>query len=271
MILKRTVRSILVFCPLLLHAIAAQACRMPPPSQLIGVEEQMRLVTDVAVGQVIGATPMGGQEVEYRFLSLETLTGQPGKVFTVMGRAAAPGSKETTFDNHADFAFWARGGGRVMNDADCGMHPSFVIGSSYLVFLGAPATRRSFEEIDLVNGIVNADDKWLSYVKQQLAKRQAADGTQAPERDYERTGQFIYRFHRIVMRNELDRKTLAAQHAPTELLLRVGRLADAFDHIVASNTVPDAERDSVLHEAVAVKKLLAAWSENDGGTTLPAR
>jgi hypothetical protein len=247
-----------------------------PAGQRIGVDQQIGLAADVAVGQVISATPLDGQNVAYRFLLLDRLAGQPGKVFTVMGQSGAPDAEETTFNDHADFSFWARGGGRVMNGADCVIHPHFVIGSSYLVFSGSPATRRSFEKIDLADGAVHPDDRWLAYVKQQLAKRLAPDRTAAsvmpePARDYERIGRFIYRFHRIVARDDLDRKTLASRHAPAELLLRAGQLADEFDHIVGSNTIPDAELAATLSEATAVQKMLTAWAENGGDGAAPTR
>lgn len=265
-----------ILVPVMLHAIAAQACRVAPAGQLIGVDEQIRQATQVAVGQVISASPISDHEVEYRFLTLEPLTGEPGKVFTVMGRAVQRGGNASTFNGHADFSFWARGGGRMTSDTDCAIHPYFVVGRNYLVFLGAPVTRRSFEQIDMVDGTVSADDQWLKYVRQQLASRQAPGMAtsplpQASRRDFERMGRFIYRFHRVVARDALDRKTLAARHAPLELLLRVGALADEFDHIVAGNAAPDAELDATLREAVMVEKMLAAWSESGGGSSLPMR
>lgn len=97
----------------------------------------------------------------------------------------------------------------------------------------------------MVKGSVNPDDRWLSYVKQQLAKRSAGQAATSvslePVRDYQQIGQFIYRFHRVVARDDLDGKTLAGKQVPGELLLRAGRLADEFDHIVGSRTVADAE------------------------------
>src|SRR4051812_10272967 len=125
---KMTSMRSLVFVLLALGAGACQACRVPPPGQLIGVEEQVRLATNVAVGQVISATPVGDYEVEYRFLVLDQLAGPAQKVFTVMGGAGGD-NKDTTYDNHRDFAFWAHGGGRTMNGADCVIHPSFVLGN----------------------------------------------------------------------------------------------------------------------------------------------
>lgn len=219
---------------------------------------------------------MDDRNVEYRFLLLDRLAGQPEKVFTVMGRSGVPGEQETTFDDHTDFTFWAHGGGRVMSSADCIIHPTFVIGSSYLVFLRTPVTRRSLEKIAMVDGVVNPDDQWLTYVKQQLAERQvsarpAISATQSPQRDFERIGRFIYGFYRVVARADLDRKTLASRQAPPELLQRAGRLGDEFDHIVGGSTIPDAELAATLAEAVAVEKMLAAWSANGGGGTSPTR
>lgn len=264
----------LAFVPLVFYPVLGQACRMAPAGQLIGIDEQMRLASNVAVGQVISATPIDGEDVEYRFLSLEQLKGQSGKVFTVMGHAEKPDSDETTFNDHTDFSFWVRGGGRVMNDTDCVIHPGFAVGSSYLVFLGSPVTRRSLEKIAMVNGTVNPDDRWLKYVKQQLAQRQLPDTnagavTQDPVPRYERIGRFIYRFHRILARDDLDRKTLAGRQAPPALLLRAGLLADEFDHIVGSDNVPDAEIEATVTEAIAVEKILAAWSKRVGGTPSP--
>lgn len=270
MILERVICSSLIFASLLLHAVPGQACRVAPASQLIRVDQQIGSATNVAVGQIISATPMDGHNVEYLFLSLEQLAGQPGKVFSIIGRPGTVIDEDTTFNDHADFTFWAGGGGRVMNGSDCIIHPDFVIGSTYLVFLGNPITRRSFEKINMVNGIVNWKDRWLMYVKQQLAKRQVPDWTATsvspePARDYERIGRFIYSFHRIVARDDLDRKALVARQAPAELLQRAGHLADEFDYIMSSKTIPDAQLEATLSEAVAVKKMLAAWSENVGG------
>jgi hypothetical protein len=254
---KMTTLRCLAFALLALHGAASEACRMPPAGQLIPPEEQLRLATNVAVGQVIGATPLSDYQVEYRFLTLEQLAGPELKVFTVMGGPAERDGNDSTYNDHSDFVFWARGGGRTMNGSDCVIRPGFVIGNSYLVFLGTVPSWRSFEKIEMVDGRVNADDKWLVYVKQMLSGR-GAGGDVVPA--YERVGRFIYGFHRIVSRDELDRKTLAAQHAPTGLLLRAGTLADEFDRIVKSGAaVSDVQIDVTLREAAEVEVALAAW------------
>jgi hypothetical protein len=247
----------LVFAMLALHAAASEACRVAPARQLIPPAEQLATATDVAVGQVIAATPVDDYAAEYRFLVLEQLAGAPQKVMTVMGGPVGRGAPDTTFHDHRDFAFWARGGGRTVSGTDCVIHPGFVPGNAYLVFAGPAPTWRSFERIEMVDGRPNPDDKWLAYVRQTLAGAAASrDG--AP--DYERVGRFLYGFQRIVAQADLDRKTLAAQQAPPDLVSRAGRLADEFDRIVQGGLrAPDAQLEATLREAAEVSAALAAW------------
>jgi hypothetical protein len=161
----------LMFLLAMLAAPDCWACYSPPATQLMSAYEQVMRSSDVSVAQVISMTPLEGREVEYRFVVLQRLAGQDRYSFTVTGHAAARNDKDTTFDNHTDLDFWKRGRGRVMNDSDCVIHPSFVVGASYLVFLGSPATWRSYEKIEVVNGGINDGDKWLAYVKAGLDNR----------------------------------------------------------------------------------------------------
>jgi hypothetical protein len=209
---------------------------------------------------MLGATPLGDQSVEYRFLVLEQLAGEAQKVLTVMGGPAKSGDQDTSFHNHWDFTFWARGGGRTMNGADCVIRPSFVVGDSYLLFIGSTPTWRSYEKIETVDGHLNPDDKWLSYVKTWLSGAAVRAGA-AP--DYERVGRFIYAFHRIVTPEDLDLKALSAQHAPEEPRLRAGRLAREFERIVQRGaSVPDAALEATLREAAEVHAVLQAWRDS---------
>lgn len=161
-----------------------------------------------------------------------------------------------------------------MHNADCTMRQAFLVGSSYLVFAGTPITRRSVEQIAMVDGMIDPDDQWLRYVREQLRQRAAPErattsSNEAQPPGYERIGRFIYAFHRFVLRDDLDRKTLAAHHAPADLVLRAGRLADAFDQIVAGNAAPDAALEATLAEARAVNTLLAAWKADGGARQFP--
>jgi hypothetical protein len=140
----------------------------------------------------------------------------------VIGRGTDRYDKDSTFNGHAEFVFWARGGGRTMNGSDCIIHPDFVLGNSYLVFLGAAPTWRSFEKIDMIGGSVDQDDKWLVYVKDRLRQRQEADGSaeavsgQAAVPGYERIGRFAYAFHRIAREpgTENPRRAACTDAAP---------------------------------------------------------
>lgn len=171
---RRTVRSLL-FVLLALDAAACQACYAPPQAQSISPDEQLQQASDIALAQVTSATPVGATTqgikiVEYRFRVLEQLAGTGREAFTLRGWVREGEDKDTTFNDHADAAFWARGGGRTMNDMDCVIHPSFTVDATYLVFLGSPATWRSYEKIDTHGGVINPGDKWLAYVKGWLGK-----------------------------------------------------------------------------------------------------
>lgn len=246
----------LVFGALALSAAASQACRVAPQAQRIAVEDQVRQPADVMVAQAIGATPLGGDAVEYNFLVLDQMRGLPRKVFTVLGRAASPYDQDSSYDRHQDFAFWARNGGRVTSGTDCAIHPSFVVGNSYLMFLGDAPTLRSFEKIDMVDGHPDPDDQWLAYVKTALS------GTPARQ-DYERIGRLIYGLQRMQAQGDLDRQALAAQHAPDQLLMRAGRLADEYERILKepkeAHRIPDQKIDATLREAASLHAALETW------------
>jgi hypothetical protein len=181
------------YLTILFSVLATQnswACYSPPSQQLMSVDEQIARASDVSVAWVINAVPLQHELVEYHFVVLERLAGKGDDAFTVTGRArasrrddngvatptlhwpAAAGiDNETSVDNHTDPAFWKRGGGRVMNDTDCAIYPDFAVGSTYLVFLDTPWTRRSFEKIGGSKGITGNGDQWLAYVKAGLEKQ----------------------------------------------------------------------------------------------------
>jgi hypothetical protein len=62
-----------------------------------------------------------------------------------------------------------------MNDSDCVIYPDFIIGGSYLIFQGSPATWRSSEKIEVADGQINENDKWLAFVKAGLNKQRLFD------------------------------------------------------------------------------------------------
>jgi hypothetical protein len=172
--MKAVARAFLLLL-LALDGAACQACYAPPQAQSIGPDEQLQQATDVALARVtdarqIGATVQGTKIVAYLFRVLERLAGSGREEFTLQGWAREGQDSDTTFNDHAHPAFWSRGGGRTRNDMDCAIHPSFTVGASYLVFLGSPATWRSYERIDMRGGAMYPADKWLAHVKAWLGR-----------------------------------------------------------------------------------------------------
>ncbi|MCJ8323150.1 MAG: hypothetical protein HRU29_03640 [Rhizobiales bacterium] len=68
------------------------------------------------------------------------------------------GQIEEDFDGHRNLAFWDSGVTRAGYGPDCKMHPQFVTGKTYLIFLDNPHTR-AYEEINTAN------DLWLAAVR----------------------------------------------------------------------------------------------------------
>ncbi|MEM8513888.1 hypothetical protein RCH14_003224 [Massilia sp. MP_M2] len=164
-------------CNLMVSA-PAQACRVPPVAQVVSPEQQIAMATDVSVARVTEAIPSplwsggGRQLVDYTFEVQQRILGLPEQGFTISGARGMTRPPPSSVD-HSDDAFWERGGGRLYNDADCVLRPDFIVGESYLIFRGKPATWRSFEHIATVRGRPDADDKWLSYVMEKLSDSQS--------------------------------------------------------------------------------------------------
>lgn len=152
---------------------AAQACRKPVEAQLMSPERQLAFARDVALARVVSALPAGDDTVEYRFVVLKRLAGPAIESFTLHG--IAPDSRFASARmeqaDHDGLRFWARGGGRVMNDPACIIRPWFTLGETYLVILDKPYTWRSFEHIATVDGRFDANDKWLTYAQGKLGGR----------------------------------------------------------------------------------------------------
>jgi hypothetical protein len=134
---------------------------------LIGVDEQIRGATDISVAKVERASAAHGVAT-YEFVVKRRLAGLNQESFTLVGSDNVRLHKDTSFDHHQAAIFWKRGGGRLINGGDCLIHPTFVVGESYLVFRGQPLTWRSAEKIETVDGSFDQQDKWLQYVEAKL-------------------------------------------------------------------------------------------------------
>lgn len=86
--------------------------------------------------------------------------------------------------------------------------------------------------------------------------------------DYERIGQFIYGYQRLVGSYGVE-SAAVLQHGPRELADRVARLQQEHGAILATlhaqGDVADARFAATLREAQAVSLELAAWREQQTG------
>jgi hypothetical protein len=252
---------------LILGTAPAWACRAPPLRLSMSVDEQIAEAPDVSVARVVDAVPLEDGNVEYRFIVQQRLAGPDRFTFKVTGRRRVDAGPDTSYARHTVPSFWDHGGGRLEHDmgVDCQLHPSFAVGDSYLVFLGAPAVRRSFERIETVDGGIDHGDQWLLYVETALKRRPPPGAGTA---DDARIGRFIYGFYRGVAREDLETaigRPVERGHASAELVGRARRLADAFDHILNEQArVPEAQIDATLREAAAVGAAIRALPDSGG-------
>ncbi len=163
--MKRLSRQLALTMLCLLGAQRAWACYAAPSSQTVGVDELIASASTIAVAKVVRATPAADGRINYEFVLQRRLAGPVAQTFSLTASEASALASDTSFDYHKEPAFWAHGGGRLMNHMDCKLYPAFVVGDSYLLFGSFPATRRSAEKVE------SGDDKWLRYVEAALEQR----------------------------------------------------------------------------------------------------
>lgn len=157
----------------------AHACYAPSAGQTMTPDELIAQATDVSVARVIRAIPLPAAApgervpVEYQFDVDQRILGPDTQRFSVIV-VGKPESKrrEQLSRDHSDSAFWKPGGGSLTYDNDCVMRPDFTVGEYYLVFRKGSPTWRSFEHIETARGRPDPNDKWLTYVEDQLKGRQ---------------------------------------------------------------------------------------------------
>jgi hypothetical protein len=150
-------------------ASVAWACYTTPRYHLIDVDQQISNAKDVYLAKAVSVAPTDGQEAKFGFVVLQRLAGAERDSFSLPGRTGGTETAPASGD-HTDPAFWQTGGGRLFLDIDCQIHPRFVVGKNYLIFLDQPVSRRSFEEITVPFNRKTAD-KWLAYVTEKLGAR----------------------------------------------------------------------------------------------------
>jgi hypothetical protein len=147
---------------------SAWSCYVPPDSVRISADRHLAQARDVSVARVASATALGDGTFRFDFEVVKRLTGPDHQTFSVRGVESSVPVDVAPAGDHSDRRFLQSGGGRLHNDPDCIIRPSFVVGKSYLAFLGQPVTHLSFEEIPLVDGQPDPTDFWLRYVEFRL-------------------------------------------------------------------------------------------------------
>jgi hypothetical protein len=153
---------------LILLSADCVACRVAPREQLISTDALVANSSNVVLAKVIKTTPDDNGEIRYFFTVVKRFSGDEQADMQIMGHATTFTAPNQTFGDHFDDAFWHEGGGRVSSDTDCKIHPSFVLGRTYLIFLDQTYTKRSFELIRNTQGDAKTKDKWLQFVEQRL-------------------------------------------------------------------------------------------------------
>ncbi len=145
----------------------AFACIAPPPVQYQKPSQLIARTKHVVLAKVKNAQCVNEYDVSYRFKTLETLKGANKANFQLLG-ITEEFLNSDNFNNHRDNEFWQQTGGRLYTSSDCQIYPSFIVGSTYLLFLDKPYHVKSFEKIDNNNDKGKNRDKWLSYVKHKI-------------------------------------------------------------------------------------------------------
>lgn len=95
---------------------------------------------------------------------------------------------------------------------------------------------------------------------QEQADVQEQSSQESETRPYERVGNFIYAFHRVIGSTENLNAISLSSSAPVDLAMRARDLAQKFDALSRTmDTATDAEMVETLREATAVKALIEDW------------
>ncbi|WP_411825376.1 hypothetical protein [Luteolibacter sp. AS25] len=139
-------------------------------------EELVERSTTIVLARVVKAELSDETgEVIYTFSTMRALKGKPAASFTLTGDAMMWEGELQDFDFHQDAKFWEDNSGRMHHDTDCLIHPTFTVGTSYLIFPDAPYHRKSFELIIRTHGEKDVRDKWLSWVEETIKKQNKAE------------------------------------------------------------------------------------------------
>ena len=171
--LKTITFSILVFfCSG--HAIA---CVVAPAEQRVAVDELISRTDNIILAKAVRAEYRNPEQtgqsnphdvVHHDFEILKSLKGENQSEFSLIG-GLMEHDRRNHFNHHTEPDFWEDVYGRSFNMPDCIIHPTFIVGSVYLVFLDQPYHYKSFELIEKHSDPEDRD-KWLAYVEEKVSE-----------------------------------------------------------------------------------------------------
>jgi hypothetical protein len=131
-----------------------------PPSRLVH-ETPVIVRAKVLSTNTGGAVEYAKQPGSYRFQVTEVIQGTSAMTTVLPGDLDSSSIWDTSFSDHKDSSFWANNAGRLGNIGDCQTLPAadFIVGRTYLLFLGGPADSKIYERVD------SEDDLWLTSVR----------------------------------------------------------------------------------------------------------
>lgn len=165
----------------------AAACAVPPAELTKHHRELVRDSSQIALVRMIETKEssdmrFSGLAGPVVFQTIESLKGNTPEEFIFdRGLAATPGSQseEITrdFDGHRQGVFWDKHITRQWNGPDCEMHPVFVPGVTYLLFLDHPHWR-AYEVVR------RDDDYWLAAVRNLIQDPSLSSGLTLSIKDW---------------------------------------------------------------------------------------
>ena len=185
-------RVLLTLC-LILFSNQALGCYVQPPQQYVPADELIKRTENIVLakavkaefipypqispfvyndkGQLTVAPGLDGDHdpIKYTFSIMETIKGKHTNEISLEGFHERKETIKNKDYHHKEEEFWKDNAGRLYNAPDCQIHPSFVLGGIYLLFLDEPYHRKSFELIGYMDKHI-PEDKWLAYVKEKVAE-----------------------------------------------------------------------------------------------------
>jgi hypothetical protein len=141
-----------------------------------GVDRLIERSGEISLSRIVEAKYWRGQ-VTYTYEVIRVVKGKVSKKGEIVGLPLGGGlNRLHDFDYHRESSFWKIGGGRMRPEVNGKIHPSFDVGSVFLIFHTPPYSRRSFELIRRYDGDFKLRDDWLKYVEKKTNDEKEREG-----------------------------------------------------------------------------------------------